>query len=68
MVSFIGQLPAGHNRTVLTRSIQGRGAFRNFRNQLAEFDQESAWYAFQAAAYRDLAIAWCQDNQVTFEA
>jgi len=64
MEAFIWQLPDGKQQAQLTRSISGRGAFRYFRDRLADFGMTDQWYRFRDAAYRDIAIEWCQDNQI----
>ena len=64
MEAFIWQLPDGKQQAQLARSISGRRAFRYFRDRLADFDMTDQWYRFRDAAYRDIAIEWCQDNQI----
>lgn len=67
MVTFIEQLPAGPAQDQLTRSIQGRGAFRYFRDTVARLNLEADWYAAQDQAYRELAQAWCTAHQVPYQ-
>lgn len=42
-------------------AIQGRGAFRRFKDMVSRMGILQQWYAFQAAYYRKLAIEWCQE-------
>lgn len=66
MVEFIAGLPAGKEAQRLTRAINGRGAFRRFRDELEQLELTQAWYDFKDAANRQQAIAWCRENQVNF--
>jgi hypothetical protein len=48
----------------LARAIQGKGAFRRFKDELREDypDLLPAWYAFRDARARRRAVQWLADN------
>lgn len=46
--------------------IQGRGAFRRFKDMVDRMGISQQWYDFQAQYYRKLAIEWCQDHSLTY--
>ena len=50
----------------LMRAIDGRGAFRRFKNELYERHPEliSAWHAFRDARTRRRAVEWLWDQQL----
>jgi hypothetical protein len=50
----------------LARAIQGRGAFRRFKDELHEEhpDLLPAWYAFRDARARRRAVQWLADNSL----
>jgi len=50
----------------LARAIQGKGAFRRFKDQLHEEypDLLPAWYAFREARGRRRAVQWLADNSL----
>jgi hypothetical protein len=50
----------------LARAIQGRGAFRRFKDELHEDhpDLLSAWYVFRDARARRRAVRWLADNSL----
>jgi hypothetical protein len=50
----------------LARAIQGRGAFRRFKDELHEEhpDLLPAWYAFRDARARRRAVRWLADNSL----
>lgn len=50
----------------LVRAIQGRGAFRYFRDTVEELGLTDEWYEFRSDCYRSRAIRWCQGNNVKF--
>jgi Uncharacterised protein family (UPF0158) len=50
----------------LARAIQGKGAFRRFKDELHEEhpDLLSAWYAFRDTRARRRAVQWLADNSL----
>ena len=44
MEEVIYELPAGKNQDVLTGAIQGRGAFRRFKDKLYDLNLQKQWY------------------------
>lgn len=59
------------NRTTaewLANAIHGRGAFRMFRATLERFGLTERWYDFLDRQHRILAIEWCEDHGIEYEA
>ncbi len=54
-------------REDLLRAIHGTGAFRNFKDAIRLHGIESSWYAFRTQALRQIAIEWCEENQVAWK-
>jgi hypothetical protein len=50
----------------LARAIQGKGAFRRFKDELHEEypDLLPAWYAFRHARAKRRAVQWLADNSL----
>jgi hypothetical protein len=50
----------------LTRALQGKGAFRRFKNELHDEDPDllPAWYAFRDARAKRRAVQWLADNSL----
>jgi len=48
----------------LCRAIQGRGAFRYFKDRIHDLNLADAWYAFRADQYRKIALDWCDHNNL----
>ena len=64
MEEFIYELPEGKNRDVLERAIQGRGAFRRFKDKLYDLNLEQQWYSYKDSAYESIARQWCERHKI----
>ena len=64
MEEFIYELPEGKNRDVLERAIQGRGAFRRFKDRLFDLNLEQKWYDYRDRAYERIAKKWCEKYNI----
>lgn len=62
MERFIWSLPEGSVQDKLERAIQGRGAFRRFKDCIRSFGIEQEWYDYEEKAYRDIAVQWCEEH------
>ena len=66
MEDFIGTL-SGSNHDRLVSAIQGKGAFRRFKDNVIRLGIDKQWYDFQANAYKRKAARWCEDNDIEYE-
>jgi hypothetical protein len=66
--AFCASLPDGPARARLEEAFRGRGAFRRFKDALFDLDLEQSWYAFRHEALVELAIEWCEENDVRWVA
>ena len=66
MADFAEEITDGRTGRRLARAIQGRGAFRRFKDELHEEhpDLLPAWYAFRDARARRRAVRWLADNSL----
>ena len=48
-------------------SLNGRGAFRRFKDTCINFDIIDDWYKYRDQKYKELAINWCNDNNIEYE-
>jgi len=46
--------------------IRGAGAFRLFKHLLTEYNLWDAWNRFEQVELRQMAIEWCEENNITF--
>ena len=66
MEDFIDTL-SGSNHDKLASAIQGKGAFRRFKDAVIRLGIDKQWYDFQADAYKRKAARWCEDNDIEYE-
>ena len=66
MASFTETISGEQARQRLARAIQGKGAFRRFKNELQDRypDLLPAWYAFRDARARHRAVRWLADHEL----
>ena len=63
MESFIADVQDERAKDLLWRAIDGKGAFRRFRNTLAEFPElETRWFSFHDQAMQRRAIEWLAES------
>lgn len=67
MEDFIEELDNQKLQTELYRAIQGRGAFRRFKDKIRYRGIEQQWYDYQNNAYREFALCWCKENNLRCE-
>ncbi|KRE49039.1 UPF0158 family protein [Paenibacillus sp. Soil522] len=64
---FIGTLSEGEVQEELSEAIQGRGAFRRFKDGIREHDVEKQWYEFKEKKVKELVIEWCEEKGLVIE-
>ncbi len=51
----------------LVNAIQGRGAFRRFKDTAVEIGLIDDWYEFRENCYRSRVEDWCEDHNLEWE-
>jgi hypothetical protein len=66
MADFAGTITDDRVARRLARAIQGKGAFRRFKDELHEEypDLLPAWYAFREMRAKRRAVQWLADNSL----
>ncbi|BBH19246.1 hypothetical protein Back11_05910 [Paenibacillus baekrokdamisoli] len=64
---FIGTLSEVEVQEELFGAIQGRGAFRRFKDGIREHDVEEQWYEFKGKKVKELVIEWCEEKGLAIE-
>jgi len=67
MEEFILSLKDRNISDALYRAIKGKGAFQRFKDGIIRFDIESDWYGYREEAIKQIAIEWCELNQIEFK-
>lgn len=47
--------------------IQGRGAFRRFKDAIYRYGVADQWYEFKEKELRKIARDWCKENEIPYE-
>lgn len=65
MIAFAGTVEDRQLRKKIDMALDGKGAFRRFRNVLNQYpDELERWYKFKDDWMRDEAIQWLLDNGI----
>ncbi len=66
MEDFIETIDDDRLYNQLYIAINGSGAFRRFKDTCINFDVIDDWYKFRDEKYKELAIEWCNDNNIEY--
>ena len=66
MVDFIDTINDLEIRNNLYRLIQGKGAFRRFKDYCIEVNIIQDWYNYREEEYKEIAINWCRENNLEY--
>lgn len=65
MERFIATVQDQHLQDQLWRAIQGRGAFRRFKDALLEYpDERERWFAFSERCVHERMLAWLESKGI----
>ncbi|MCK4789778.1 MAG: hypothetical protein KAV87_38920 [Desulfobacteraceae bacterium] len=53
-------------RERMYRSIKGSGAFRRFKDNIQRNNRVEDWYKYREEAIKQIAIDWCEENDIEF--
>lgn len=67
MCDFCYSLENDRTSNQLLNALNGRGAFRRFKDTAASLNLEDKWYKYQEEAYRNIALEWCETNGIGVE-
>lgn len=66
MEDFIETIDDDRLYNQLYIAINGSGAFRRFKDTCINFDVIDDWYKYRDEKYKELAIEWCNDNNIEY--
>ena len=67
MVEFIETIYNLEIKNNLQRLIQGKGAFRRFKDYCFEMNIIQEWYNYRDKRYKEIAIDWCKQNELEYK-
>lgn len=67
MVDFSRTVNDPHVYDLLAVALEGRGAFRRFKDTLHRVGLIDSWYKFRDDAFIEIARRWCEENDLPYE-
>jgi len=67
MEHFIMSLELGQMRDELWNAIEGKGAFRRFKNQVNFHGLDREWYKYRDEAFMKFAKEWCKSCNIEYK-
>lgn len=67
MIDFIDTVNEKNIKEKLQSLIQGKGAFRRFKDYCFEANIIQNWYDFREEKYKEIAINWCKQNDLKYK-
>lgn len=64
MEGFISEVSSESDQEHLFRALQGKGAFRRFKDSVITLGIENSWYQFRDERYKQFALEWCDENGI----
>ena len=66
MEDFIDTVSDPRKNELLSVSIEGRGAFRRFKDTLYRVELVDEWYSYKHDAFVEVAREWCERNGIDY--
>jgi hypothetical protein len=66
MVDFAETVTEPRTNELLCVALEGRGAFRRFKDTLHRVGLVDEWYDFKHKAYVEIAREWCERNNIPY--
>ncbi len=67
MAEFADAVQNPHHRELLAVALNGRGAFRRFKDVVNHAGIDEMWYAYRGKAFLKLAREWCEENDIPYK-
>lgn len=66
MTDFAYSIDDNKKMNEILKSLDGKGAFRKFKTKVISLGLEKRWYEFRDKKYKEIAIEWCNNNNLTY--
>lgn len=67
MEDFAESITDNRKSAGLYQALNGRGAFRRFKDKLYDYGIEEVWYAYKYEKYCKIAMDWCDQFEISYE-
>jgi hypothetical protein len=64
MVEFCDSIDNNKIGSLLYEALEGKGAFRRFKDSVIRYNVEKKWYDFRDAVFKKIALEWCEKNNI----
>ena len=66
MADFAESVTDPRANELLSVALEGKGAFRRFKDTLHRVGLADEWYDFKHKAFVDIAREWCEENEIEY--
>jgi len=67
MEEFADTVTDEHTQELLIVALNGKGAFRRFKDAVSRAGLREEWFSFRHAAFCEIAREWCEDNGIAYK-
>jgi hypothetical protein len=67
MVDFAENVADSHKSELLFVALEGKGAFRRFKDTLHRVNLIDEWYEFKRKAFMEIAKEWCDEHNIKYD-
>ncbi|MCL2161823.1 MAG: UPF0158 family protein [Betaproteobacteria bacterium] len=67
MRKFVEDVEDARKQELLSVALEGKGAFRRFKDTLHRVDMTDKWYAYKTQAFIEIAREWCEENGIPYK-
>lgn len=67
MEEFAEAISDPRKQELLLVALNGKGAFRRFKDTLMRVGLEKEWYAYRFLAFMKIAKEWCEENNIVYK-
>lgn len=68
MTDFALTVKDPHTRELLEVALDGKGAFRRFKDVIVRAEIDEMWYEYRKKALLQIAREWCEENDIPYRA
>jgi hypothetical protein len=67
MEDFVESITNHRKRAILYQAMNGRGAYRRFKDKLYDLGLEESWFAYKYNVFCKIAVRWCDEYKISYE-
>lgn len=67
MEDFAESIVDQRKSAILYQAMNGRGAFRRFKDKLYDLGLEDLWFSYKYESFCKTAVRWCDEYEISYE-